>query len=160
MSLCAPKGRRGTAAAVFGMVDDRSNTGTLPAGPDVGQQSGRMSQTTQNKSMVAAYMDAFRTTDRPAILACLTEDVEWLIPGAFHIRGKDEFAAHIVDEGFTGRPLITVDRLVEEHDVVVAEGAVIAPRTDGTVVKLVFCDVFEMRGGRIRKLVSYLMPVR
>jgi hypothetical protein len=25
------------------------------------------------------------------ILSCLTDDVEWLIPGGFHASGKDEF---------------------------------------------------------------------
>ena len=102
-------------------------------------------------------MDAFTRTDRSEILSCLTDDVEWLVPGAFHVRGKDDFAGHIVDEGFTGNPAITVSRLTEENDVVVAEGSVRAGRTDGTFVDLVFCDVFEMRDAKIRKLISYLM---
>ena len=52
---------------------------------------------TPNKRMVEAYMDGFRNTDRSQILSCLTDDVEWVIPGAFHTRGKDDFATHIVD---------------------------------------------------------------
>ena len=102
-------------------------------------------------------MDAFRRTDREKILSCLTDDVEWVLPGAFHTRGKDEFAGHIVDEGFAGSPEITVDRLTEENDVVIAEGSVRAPKSDGTVLDLVYCDVFDMRKGKIRRLVSYLM---
>lgn len=112
---------------------------------------------TRNKQTVDAYMAAFRETDGARILACLTDDVEWHIPGAFHTHGRDEFATHIVDEGFEGRPDITVTRLIEEDDVVVAEGRVRAGRADGTTMHLVFCDVFEMRDGRIRKLTSYLM---
>jgi ketosteroid isomerase-like protein len=101
-------------------------------------------------------MEGFRRTDRARILSCLTDDVEWRIPGAFTVQGKEAFAGHIVDEGFVGHPAITVTRLTEEDDVVVAEGAVQAHRTDGGVINLVFCDVFEMRGGKIRRLVSYL----
>jgi ketosteroid isomerase-like protein len=112
---------------------------------------------TPNKRTVEAYMDGFRKTDRPLILSCLTDDVEWWIPGAFHARGKDEFAGHIVDEGFVDHPLITVSRLTEEDDVVVAEGSVRAPKPDGTFLDLVFCDVFDMRDGKIRRLASYLM---
>lgn len=112
-----------------------------------------------NKRMVHAYMDAFRKTDRDAILECLTEDVEWEIPGMFLVRGKDEFAKHIVDEGFTGQPEITVTRLTEENDIVIAEGLVRAPRDDGTVVDVAFCDVFEMKAGKIRKLISYLVSI-
>jgi ketosteroid isomerase-like protein len=115
---------------------------------------------TANKRTVEAYMDGFRRTDRSQILSCLTEDVEWEIPGMFHVHGKDEFARHIVDEGFAGKPAITVTRLTEENDVVVAEGAVRAGRADGTSLQLVFCDVFEMQAGRIRRLVSYLMETK
>jgi len=112
---------------------------------------------TPNKKTVETYMEAFRKTDRPQILSCLTDDVEWVIPGAFSVRGKDGFAGHIVDEGFAGHPVITVDRLVEENEVVVAEGSVRAPKADGTFLDLVFCDVFDMRDGKIRRLISYLM---
>lgn len=115
---------------------------------------------TPNQRLVEAYMDGFRTTDRPRILSCLADDVEWRLPGAFHVRGKDEFAKHIVDEGFVGRPTITVTRMVEADDVVVAEGTVRAPRSDGTFLDLVFCDVFEFRDGKIQKLTSYLMETR
>ena len=103
---------------------------------------------TQNKRIVETYMEGFRTTDRPKILSCLTDDVEWVLPGAFHIRGKDAFNSHIVDDGFATRPEIVVNRLLEADDVVVAEGTVRTERTDGTVLNLVFCDVFEMQSAR------------
>lgn len=115
---------------------------------------------TPNKRTVEAYMDGFRITDCQQILSCLTNDVEWVIPGAFHVQGKDDFSRHIVDEGFAGQPLITVNRLTEEDNVVVAEGSVRAPKQDGTFLNLVFCDVFDMRNGKIRRLVSYLMETK
>lgn len=111
-----------------------------------------------NKQTVDTYMDAFRRTDRPVILACLTDDVEWELPGMFTAKGKDAFNAHIVDEGFTGAPEITVTRMIEEDDVVVAEGIVLTQQTNGVRQRLVFCDVFDMRDRKIRRLVSYLMP--
>jgi ketosteroid isomerase-like protein len=115
---------------------------------------------TPNKKTIEAYMDGFRTTNRPMILSCLTDDVEWVIPGAFHVRGKDDFAKHIVDEGFIGHPVITVGRLLEAGDVVLVEGSVRAPKKDGAFLDLVFCDVFDMRGGKIRRLISYLMEAK
>lgn len=113
---------------------------------------------TPNKQTVTRYMDGFRATDRDVILSCLTDDVSWSIPGMFDVRGKSQFANHIVDEGFAGRPVISVSRLVEENDVVIAEGSVRAPREDGSILDLAFCDVFEMRDGKISRLVSYLVP--
>jgi ketosteroid isomerase-like protein len=115
---------------------------------------------TPNKRTVETYMDGFRKMDRTQILSCLTGDVEWVIPGAFHVRGKDDFAKHIVDERFIGYPLITVSRLTEEDNVVVAEGSVRAPKQDGSFLNVLFCDVFDMREGKIRRLVSYVMEAK
>jgi len=115
---------------------------------------------TPNKRTVEAYMEGFRTTDRPRILSCLTSDVEWEIPGAFHIRGIDEFDKHITDDGFVGNPAITVTRLIEADDVVVAEGSVRVQTKDGPFLNLVFCDVFEMQNSKIRRLISYLVELK
>jgi ketosteroid isomerase-like protein len=58
----------------------------------------------------------------------------------------------------------TVDRFSHvsptTNDVVVAEGKVRANRTDGTFMSLVFCDVLDMRDGKIQRLISYLMEVK
>ena len=115
---------------------------------------------TRNKATVTRYMDAFGRSDHAAVLACLTDDVVWEIPGWFAVRGRDGFDKHIEGDGFTGRPEISVTRLVEEDNVVIAEGAVRTQRTDGTVVDLAFCDVFELEDGLIRRLISYLMEIK
>ena len=111
-----------------------------------------------SKATIARYMDGFRAGDHAQILSCLTDDVEWEIPGAFHVRGKAAFDEQIENEAFVGKPAITVTRMTEEGDVVVAEGSVRTQRKDGAILTLVFCDVFEMRDDRIRRLISYLMP--
>lgn len=112
-----------------------------------------------NKRTVQRYMDGFRKSDHPVVLSCLTDDVEWVIPGAFHLRGKEAFDGEIENDAFVGRPTIGVTRLVEEADVVVAEGTVRSARRDGGVLNAVFCDVFVMRDERIRHLTSYLMEL-
>src|SRR5687768_8215547 len=63
---------------------------------------------TENKKTVETYMDGFRQSDHALILSCLTGDVEWEIPGAFHIKGKDAFDKEIENEAFVGKPTITV----------------------------------------------------
>jgi len=113
---------------------------------------------TENQRTVERYLEGFRRDDHPMILACLTDDVEWVVPGAFHLRGKREFGGEIVSEGFVPPPTIEVTRMLEASDVVYAEGFVGTRHQDGTRLRLAMCDVFEMRDGRIRKLTSYIMP--
>jgi len=114
---------------------------------------------TENKNTVRRYIEGFNATDHARILSCLTDDVEWDIPGAFHVAGKDAFDREIENEAFVGSPEITVTRLVEENDVVVAEGTVRTQRKDGATLNLAFCDVFVMENARIRRLTSYLAEV-
>jgi len=114
---------------------------------------------TDNKEIVQRYMAAYNEWDHAGVLACLTEDVEWVVPGAFHLHGKQGFDNEIEGKGSAGPPDIVVTRLVEEDDVVVAEGFVRGPLEDGGTLSLVFCDVFVMRDRLIRHLTSYVMPV-
>jgi uncharacterized protein len=114
----------------------------------------------ENKATVERYMDGFNKSDHEQILSCLTDDVEWEMPGAFHHVGKAAFDGEIENEAFVGRPVVTVTRLVEEDDVVVAEGRVRAERREGGILHAVFCDVFLMTDGKIRRLTTYLMEVK
>lgn len=115
--------------------------------------------TSSNRQTVERYMEAFGRSNHGEILSCLTEDVEWIMPGAFHLTGKTAFDREIENEAFTGSPAITVTRMTEENNVVVAEGRVRCARKDGGVLNAAFCDVFEMRDAKVRRLISYLMQV-
>ena len=114
----------------------------------------------ENKRTIEQYMEGFRRSDHAMVLSCLTDDVEWVIPGMFHATGKAAFDKEIENEAFVGRPAITVSQMIEEGDVVVAEGSVRAAKRAGGDLNLVFCDVFTMRGGKVRRLVSYLAEVK
>jgi ketosteroid isomerase-like protein len=111
----------------------------------------------QNKQTVTNYMEAFSRTDHAAILACLTDDVIWELPGFYYLAGKEAFDGAIENDAFVGSPSITVTRMIEEAGIVIAEGTVQAKRKDGGLLDIVFCDVFHMEGGKIRQLTSYLM---
>ena len=110
----------------------------------------------ENKHTIDRYMAGFRASDHGEILSCLTDDVEWEIPGMFHSRGKAAFDKEIENDAFVGRPDIVVTRMIEEADVVVAEGTVRTQKRDGSLVRLRFCDVFVMEAGKIKRLTSYL----
>lgn len=114
----------------------------------------------KNKETVKTYMNAFEKGDRLKVLSCLTDDVVWILPGVYHLKGKKEFEGEIRNDGFQGDPQITVSRMTEENDIVIAEGFVLAQKKSGEFMNLDFCDVFEMKNGKIHKLTSYLMEVK
>lgn len=113
----------------------------------------------ENKRTVERYMDGFNKSDHAQILDCLTDDVEWIIPGAFHTRGKAEYDEKIEGDDVSGNPTVIVTQMVEENGVVIAEGTATGARKDGSTLSAVFCDVFVMENAKIRQLTSYLMQM-
>ena len=109
------------------------------------------------KAVVETYMAGFRTTDHAKILSCLTDDVVWEMPGFFHHEGKDAFDKEIENPEADGHPDITLTRMVEEGNIVVAEGTVKAKLKGNRHIDAVFCDVFHFRNEKICKLTTYLM---
>jgi len=82
------------------------------------------------------------------------------MPSTTRTTRRGAFDREIENDAFVGRPMITVTRVIEENDVVVAEGRVQAARKDGGYLDAVFCDVFVMENARIKQLTSYLMEVK
>ena len=111
----------------------------------------------ENKKIVEKYMEGFRESDHQKILSCLTEDIVWEMPGIYRHVGKEEFDKEIENENFIGSPKIQIIRLVEENNIVIAEGSVQGKMKNGNVLDAVFCDVFLMNNGKIKHLTSYLM---
>jgi ketosteroid isomerase-like protein len=110
-----------------------------------------------NKETVELYMEGFNQTDHAKILSCLADDVVWDMPGYFNLKGKKQFDKEIENDAFEGSPVITLTRLVEEGNIVVAEGAVKSKMKNGQLLDALFCDVFHFEKGKIKQLTSYMM---
>lgn len=111
----------------------------------------------ENKKIVEKYMDGFRESNHQKILSCLSDDVIWEMPGIYKHSGKEAFDKEIENDNFVGSPTIQIHRLVEENNVVIAEGSVQASMKNGNTLDAVFCDVFVMDNEKIKQLTSYLM---
>jgi ketosteroid isomerase-like protein len=113
-----------------------------------------------NKSTVEKYIDGFNKSDHQQILSCLTDDIEWLMPGGFHLKGKEAFDKEIENDSFTGKPIVKITQMIEENNIVVAEGTVRAQWKNGDFLSAVFCDVFEMENTKIKRLTTYQVNLK
>jgi ketosteroid isomerase-like protein len=111
------------------------------------------------KSLVETYFEGFRTSDHTAILSLLTEDVVWDLPGFRHLEGKDAFDGEIENPAFEGSPKLTIDRLVEEGETVVAIGIGEGRHRETGPFRFAYCDVFTFRGDLISRVESYLVSL-
>lgn len=111
------------------------------------------------RSLVETYFEGFRRSDHAAILACLTEDVVWDVVGHSHLEGKAAFDGEIENEQFEGSPALTIDRLVEEGDTLVALGEGRGALKGGAAFRFAFCTVFTFADDLIRRVESYIVPL-
>jgi uncharacterized protein len=114
----------------------------------------------ENKRVVEKYIDGFNKSDHKQILSCLTDDVEWEMPGFFHLHGKDAFDKEIENPAFSGKPVVKILRLFEENNAVIVEGSVKSKKSTGEDFHAMFCDIFDMKKGKIRKLTGYLHEIK
>jgi ketosteroid isomerase-like protein len=108
-----------------------------------------------HKAVVEAYIEGFRRTDHEAILACLADDVEWVLHGYRTLRGKQAFDGEIENDAAVGPPTLRLDRLVEEGDTVVAVGNGEMTLKQAGRVAFVFAEVFTFTGDRISRLETF-----
>lgn len=104
----------------------------------------------QNIETVKAYLDGFRKNDHEQILSCLTDDIEWTVFGAFHLKGKEAYDKAIDGAPeFVDPPALEIVRMVEQGDVVMAELTGTAKRAAGGEIRMSMAEVFVMRAGKI-----------
>jgi ketosteroid isomerase-like protein len=114
----------------------------------------------QNIETVKTYLDGFRKNDHAQILSCLTDDIEWTVFGAFHLRGKEAYDKAIDGApDFIDPPQLEVVRMVEQGDVVMAELTGTAKRAAGGEMRMSMAEVFVMRGGKIAERRAWVIPL-
>ena len=111
------------------------------------------------KQVVEQYFEGFRRIDHEAILALLTDDVVWDLPGFKHLEGKTAFDGEIENPDFEGGPELEINRLIEEGETVVAVGTGQTRRRQAGPMRFASCDVFTFAGMLVCRVESYVVPL-
>ena len=107
----------------------------------------------RNKEIVKAL----DSSDKARLASLLADEVEWVewvdgVPATGAIqRGKQAFLSNYGDDVLQGK----VTRMVEEGNVVVAEGDVRVTKKDGKKFTVHYCDIYELENGRVKRKSSY-----
>jgi len=115
----------------------------------------------RNTQTVETYVDGFRKNDHAQILSCLTEDIEWIVFGAFKLTGKQAYDEAIDGPDFVAPAELEIVRMVEQGDVVMVEitGSVAGDHTGG-VMRMSNTEVFVMRDGKIAEHRSWVIELK
>ena len=109
---------------------------------------------TSNKELVETYL---ATADKSKIGSLLADDLEWVEwadgvpPSGAVTRGKDAHMKNYGDDKIRNE----IHRLIEENNVVVAEGTAHVTRKDGSTLSVRYVNIFEVENGKIRRKSSF-----
>jgi ketosteroid isomerase-like protein len=110
--------------------------------------------TSQNKKVIETY---FSSVDRTKLAPMLADDVVWVewvdgVPASGHqTRGRNAFIENSGDDELKSE----ISRMIEEGNIVVAEGTVRVHKKDGKILSVRFCNIFELENGKIKRLDSF-----
>jgi ketosteroid isomerase-like protein len=110
-----------------------------------------------NKEIIQKVNEAFAAGDTDTILSFVDDDVRWDVLGFSTAIGREEFRREVENEGFEGRPVITITSAIEEGDRVAVEGRVLTKPAGGEPVELVFHNAYRLENGKIKEMRSYLV---
>jgi len=114
----------------------------------------------RNTDTIDRYLDGFRRNDHAQILSCLADDIAWTVFGAFRLAGKDAYDKAIDGApDFIDPPELSVVRMVEQGDVVMAELTGTARRAAGGEMRMSMAELFVMRNGKIAERRAWVIPL-
>jgi uncharacterized protein len=119
----------------------------------------------QNKRVIEKYMAALSNMDRPALLSCMTDDVE-------RVEWADGFAGSGISQKGMAAVIKNLDRpadvaiqteimrMTEEGNVVVAESIIRISKKEGGFLTIKACSIFELENDKIKRMDSFTAEVK
>ncbi|MEX1057942.1 MAG: nuclear transport factor 2 family protein [Natronospirillum sp.] len=112
-----------------------------------------------SKQFLIDFNEAWAREDKAAILAAVTDDIQFRMAGEEDINGKEAFAAVLEEMAGTGQEFtLTINRvIISAEDTAAVEGEMTLVDEDGEPVVFMFCDVYGLRDGKIAELKAFVV---
>ena len=117
----------------------------------------------ENKQLVQSFFDAGNRGDFDSCFAMIADDIVWTNIGSTCFsgtyRGKDQVMSELIGPLFGQLKAgihSTVENLIAEGDIVVAQSTGAAETHDGRPYNNTYCQVIRLRDGQIVEVKEYL----
>ena len=111
----------------------------------------------ENKAIVEKVNASFEEGNIEGFLSFCADDVHWTMIGETSVKGKQATREWMKSMGDMEPPKFTVNNLIAEGDVVVANGDMTMKDKDGETGSYSYCDIYRLAGGKIAELSSYVI---
>ena len=110
-----------------------------------------------NKQTVEKVNDGLAKNDPEVFLSNCRDDVKWNMVGDDTRTGVETIRTWMKSMGDMEPPKFTVDNLIGEGNVVVANGDMTMRNKEGKDESYSYCDVYNFQDGKIAELTSYVV---
>jgi len=106
-----------------------------------------------NKRIVETYL----RSDHSKSGSLMTDNVEWVewVDGVPQTGSVNQGIAAVIGNPGDDKLRNEITRMTEEGNVVVVEGVCHVTKKDGTSLKVRFCNIFELKNGKVKRLDSF-----
>ena len=94
--------------------------------------------------------------DTEGFLSYCTEDTEWTFVGEKTLRGKEAVRKYIA-ETYGKPPKFDTSDLIAENEFLTALGQITITGTDGNESSYWYCDVWQLRSGKLDQLRAFVV---
>jgi ketosteroid isomerase-like protein len=91
------------------------------------------------------------------VLLC-ADDVEWtlLAEPPSKMKGREAVRGFMASSQGSEPPNFTVDNIIAEGEIVIANGDMTMKSKEGTAVPYAYCDIYRFRDGKITELLTFI----
>lgn len=111
-----------------------------------------------NKAILKKANALIAIGDNEGFLSFCTDDTVWTYVGGDTLRGKDAVRQFLNTS--SEPPQFTVDRLIEDGELLTALGDIAVKDEAGTWVPHTYCDVWRFRDGRMAELQAFVIKTQ
>jgi len=115
---------------------------------------------TERQRAIHHYVTEYGDGNYESAASIFTDDVRWLVVGAFECVGRDQYIANMTNDHVEGHPRIDVTAYIEGESDVVVEGTATQALAGGPTTTVPFLDVFAFRGDKVYEKRSYCVAPR
>ncbi len=109
------------------------------------------------KDILRAANAAIAAGDHEGFLAYCTDDTRWNFVGEQLLDGKDAVRRWMADAYKDGPPVVEIDDLIAEGDLLTAVGHVTTTDASGASTRAAYCDVWRFRDGKLAELRAFVI---
>lgn len=108
-----------------------------------------------NKEILLQANQAFSQGDYETYLTYFTPDTKWVYVGERIISGKEQLRRYLPTayEGAT----FTSDQYIEQGNYLTVLGKIRLKQQDGSLVDYAYCDVWQLRDGKLAELHAFVI---